>query len=250
MSDAGARTAGSYGLLVLGAAVAGFYVVAQLIQQVVVRLMLPDAPDVAAEIASRLVVSNRVRQAVVLASIFLVPLAYAALASARWRYAPGAAIAGLMFGLLFAALESAYRSIDLFAVGTWAAEFVATTDPIRRDVQLEWFMLWDGVVTSLYLPLLAAHALCSAAFAVAVAVGSGGRNLDRWDRVLATALGVNALRGILRMLQMHAGVSALGPINGALYLPVTLLTYGMLSAWLARAALRARRTDSRSPAGT
>jgi hypothetical protein len=247
MNDAGARAAGSYGLLALGAAVAGFYVVAQLIQQVIVRFMLPDAPDVAAEIASRLVVSNRVRQAVVLASIFLVPLAYAALASARWRYAPGAVIAGLMFGLLFAAFESAYRSIDLFAVGAWAAEFVATTDPIRRDAQLERFMLWDGVVTSLYLPLLAAHALSCAAFAAAV--GSGGRNLDRWDRVLAVALGLNALRGILRMLQMHAGVTALGPINGALYLPVTLLTYGMLSAWLARAALRVRRSDDRSAAG-
>jgi hypothetical protein len=247
MKDAGARTNGSYGLLALGAAIAGFYVVAQLIQQVVVRFMLPDAPDVAAEIASRLLVPNRVRQAAVLASIFLVPLAYAALASARWRYAPGPVISGLLFGLLFVALECAYRSIDLFAVGAWAAEFAATTDPMRRDAQLERFMLWDGVVISLYLPLLAAHALSSAAFAVAVA--SGGESGDRWDWLLAVVLGVNALRGILRMLQMHAGITALGPVNGALYLPVTLLTYGMLSAWLARAALQARRADDRSAAG-
>lgn len=50
------------------------------------------------------------------------------------------------------------------------------------------------------------------------------------------ALVANAIRGVLRILQMHAGVDWLGPLNATLYLPVTLLTYGMLSAWLARAA--------------
>ena len=240
MSDAVARLPGpSSALLTLGALVAGFYVAAQLAQQVVFHFVLPDAPDAAAEIARRLLLSDRVRQGVVLASLFLVPIAYAALASARWRFAPGAVIVGLLFGLLFATLESAYRSIDLLTVGGWAAEFVATTDPVQRDTLLGRFRLWDGAVGALYLPLLAAHALSSAAFAVAVCAGKP----DRWDRILAIALGANALRGLLRTLQMHAGIAALGPLNATLYLPVTLLTYGMLSAWLVRAALKRGSTS-------
>lgn len=240
MSVAATRPAGpSSAFLALGALAAAFYVVAQLIQQIVFRLILPDAPDAAAEFASRLLAPDRVRQMVVLASLFLVPLAYAALASARWTWAPGAAVVGLIFGLLFAALESAYRSIDLFAVGSWAAELVVATDPVERDALLGRFDLWEGVVSALYLPLLAAHALSSAAFAVAVAGGSP--DLDRWDRLLVIAFAANAIRAFLRILQMHAGVGALGPPNAALYLPVTLLTYGMLSAWLARAAAKRRR---------
>jgi len=171
VSDAVARLPGpSSALLTLGALVAGFYVAAQLAQQVVFHFVLPD---------------------------------------------------------------------DLLAVGSWAAEFVATADPVQRDALLGRFRLWDGAVGALYLPLLAAHALSSAAFAVAVCAGKP----DRWDRILAIALGANALRGLLRTLQMHAGIAALGPLNATLYLPVTLLTYGMLSAWLVRAALKRGSTS-------
>lgn len=225
-------------LLSLGALVAGFYVTAQLAQEVLVRFVLPATPDTAAEIASRLLVADRVRQGLVLASLFLAPLAYAALAAAQWARAPTASVVGLTFGLLFSALESAYRSIDLFAVGRWAADFVAITDSARRATLVERFDLWDGAVAALYLPLLAAHALASAAFAVAV--GGGAPRLDPWDRVLAIALSANAVRALLRILQMHAGVAALAPLNEALYLPVTLFTHGTLAAWLARAAVSVR----------
>lgn len=218
---------------------AGLYVAAQLTQEFLFRFVLPATPDAAAEIAARLLVPNRVRQGLVLASLFLAPLAYAALAAARFARAPAASVIGLMFGMLFSAFECAYRSIELFALGRWAAEFVTVTDSTRRAALAERFDLWDGAVAALYLPLLAAHALASAAFAVAL-VGGAPRP-GPWDRALAIAFGTNAVRAVLRMLQMHGGVAALAPLNGALYLPVTLFTYGALAAWLARAAMSARR---------
>lgn len=230
----------SSAFLFLGAAVAGFYVVAQLFQQLVFRFVLPEAPDAAAEIALRLVSGEIARQVVVLTSLFLTPVAYAALAAARWRHAPAAAVVGVLFGLFFAALESSYRSIDLFAAGQWATEFVAAGDGARRALLLERFVLWDAVVISLYLPLLAAHALASAAFAVAVGAGT---KQDWWDRVLMLALVANAIRAVLRIMQMHAGVEWLAPFNSVLYLPVTLLTYGTLSAWLARLGVQRKRSE-------
>ena len=141
-------------------------------------------------------------------------------------------------GFLFSALESAYRSIDLFAGGRWAAAFVASTDSARRIAIVERFELWDGAVAALYLPLLAAHGLASAAFAVAV--GGGALRPNLWDRVLAIALSANAVRALLRILEMHAGIAALAPLNAAVYLPVTLLTYGTLAVWLARTGVGAQ----------
>jgi hypothetical protein len=185
---------------------------------------------------------------VVLASLYLVPLAYVALAGALWVRAPAASVVGLLFGLLFSALEGAYRSIDLFAAGRWAADFVATTDAARRVALVERFELWDGVIVALALPLLGAHALASGAFAIAV--GRGAQRPDSWDRVLEIALVANAVRALLRILEMHAGVAFLAPFNAALYLPVMLFTYGALAAWLARAAVdraQATRAAARQP---
>lgn len=221
----------SRALLTLGALAAGFYVAAQVGQEILFRFVLPATADAAAEISSRLLVWNRARQALVLASLFFAPLAYAALAAARWSRAPGASLIGLMFGLLFSAFECAYRSIELFALRRWATGFVAATDSARRAALIERFDLWDAAVAGLYLPLLAAHALASAAFAIAV--GDAPRR-DPWDRVLVVALSANALRALLRILQMHLGVEALAPFNAMLYLPVTLFTYGALAVWLAR----------------
>jgi hypothetical protein len=219
-------------LLGTGALVAGFYVVAQVAQVILNRLVLSPAADPAADIAQRLLAADRLRQALVLASLVLVPIAYAALAAARWSQSRGAAIVGLAFGVLFSAYECAYRSIDLFAGGRWAAAFVAATDAATRADLLGRFELWEGVVQALYLPLLAAHGLSSAAFAAAVGLRRG----DAWDRLLAAALAANAVRALLRIAQMHLGVAALAPVSGALYLPVTLWTYGTLAAWLARAS--------------
>jgi hypothetical protein len=217
-------------LLALGALAAAFYVVAQISQAVLNRTVPPSASDPAAEIAVRLLAADRVRQWLILASLVVIPIAYAALAAACWTHAPGTALVGLSFGVLFSGFECGYRSVDLFAGARWAAEFVATADGVKRAAILERFDLWEGAIRALYLPLLAAHALSSAAFAAAV----GFRQGTRWDHALALALAANSVRALLRIGQMHLGVAALAPVNGAIYLPVTLLTYGMLAAWLVR----------------
>jgi hypothetical protein len=76
----------------------------------------------------------------------------------------------------------------------------------------------------------------TAAFAVAVC--GGARCLDLRALVLAIAISANAERALLRILEIHAGVAALPPLNWVLYLPVTLLARGTVAAWLAIAVNR------------
>jgi len=232
----------STALLFAGAAVATIYVAAQIFQRWVFVAALPEAPDLAAEMARRLLPVERARQAAVLLSLALAPVAYAALATARFRVAPGASFAGLVFGALFSGFETAYRSIELFAGGRWAEAWLAGGDALERAALAGRFTIFEEAVTALYFPLLLAHGIASAAFAAAL------RGACRpLDRALALALAANSVRALLRMLQTHAGIAALGEANRALYLPVTLATYGLLAAWLARAAfaeLAARRAPT------
>ncbi len=174
----------SAGFLRLGAAASALYVGAQLFQAWAFRWGLPEGPGIAAEVATRLLPLDRARQLAVFASLAAIPLAYAALALATARRRPGAALVGLLCGTVFATLETAYRSIDLFAGGAWAREFAATSDPAPIHAALAGrFALFDEAVAALYLPLLLAHAAASFAFAVAVWSREG------WDRALARGLG-------------------------------------------------------------
>ncbi len=225
----------SASLLVAGAAVATLYVAAQIFQRWVFAAALPEAPDFAAEMARRLLPVERARQAVVLVSLALVPIAYAALAAARFRIAPGASLVGVAFGTLFSGFEALYRSVELFAGSGWAAAWLASGDALERAAIGGRFALLDEAVSALYFPLLLAHGIASVAFAAAL-----GRARAPLDRALAVALAANAVRALLRVLQMHAGVAALADANRALYLPITLATYGLLAAWLARAAAAQR----------
>jgi hypothetical protein len=229
-----ASPAPSARFLALGAAAAALYVAAQVFQAWAFRYGLPAGSGIEAEVATRLLPLDRARQLAVFASLAAIPAAYAALALATARRAPGAALVGLIGGVAFSILETAYRSIDLFAGHAWAQEFAAAGDPALRAALAERFALFDEVVAALYLPLLLAHA--AASFAFAAAAWSPARR----DRALAAGWLANGARATLRTLQMHGGVVALAPINAALYLPVSLATYGLLALWLARAARAAR----------
>ena len=220
----------SAGFLRLGAAASALYVGAQLFQAWAFRWGLPQGSGISAEVATRLLPLDRARQLAVFASLAAIPLAYAALALATARRRPGAALVGLLCGTVFATLETAYRSIDLFAGGAWAREFAATSDPAIHAALAGRFALFEEAVVALYLPLLLAHAAASLAFAVAVWSREG------WDRALAVGWAANGVRAALRILQMHAGVAALATVNAALYLPVSLATYGLLTLWLTREA--------------
>jgi hypothetical protein len=222
--------------LALGAAAAALYVGAQLFQAWAFRFGLPRGSGIEHEVATRLLPLDHARQLAVFASLAAIPLAYAALALATARRRPGAALVGLLCGTVFAILETAYRSVDLFAGGAWARELAATSDPAVHAALAGRFALFDEVVAALYLPLLLAHGAASVAFAVAT------WSPARRDRTLAAVWAANGVRAGMRVLQMHAGVAAMAPVNAALYLPVSLATYGALALWLAQ-------ETRRSPAG-
>lgn len=217
--------------LILGAAGAASFVVAQLLQRFYLRGAL-DAREPAAAILLRLGMDDQLRSGLVLLTILALLPAYAALALATFRRRPAAALMGLLFGAGFVAAEVAYRSVDLLLVSRgWSAAFAAAGPELRATL-LDRVAVWEGAVAAWYFPLLLAHGLSALAFAVAVSWGTP------WDRALVVTLVANAIRALGRILQMHAGLTALAPVNGALYLPVTVATYGLVAAWLVRAARR------------
>jgi hypothetical protein len=205
----------------LAAACTAAFVAAQLVQRGL-RIWGPRATD---EILERLLPTDQVRLALVGGTLGLLLVTYAATYLRTRAAAPAAALLGLVGGCGFVGFELAYRSIDLVVVSrSWAVAYAA------GELSAERFRIWDEMVRALYLPLLLLHAGSSAAFAAAV---MRARAQDRW---LVLALGANAVRAVLRSLQMHAGLDALGPLNTAIYLPVTVACYGGLAVWLTREA--------------
>jgi hypothetical protein len=206
----------------LAASCSAAFVAAQLVQRGL-GLWGPSASD---EILKRLLPTDQLRLALVGGTIGLLLVPYAATYLRTRAAAPGAALLGLVAGCGFVGFELAYRSVELVVVSrSWAVAYAA------GGLSAERFRLWDEIVRALYLPLLLLHAGSSAGFAAAV--GARGLRGDRW---LMVALGANAVRAVLRSLQMHAGLDALAPFNTAIYLPVTVACYGGLAVWLVREA--------------
>jgi hypothetical protein len=216
----------------LAAAGATAYLAAQTFQEFAYRWWIPASGDPRAELLVRLSAIDRARAAVLLASFAGLALAYTAIAAALVPRARTAAVAGGVAAAGFIALELATRAFDLFVVGLrWAPAFAAGS-PEASGAVLDRVAQWSQLETALYAPLLACHLAASAAFAVGLARGA------RLDRILAAAMGLNALRVAARMLAMYADQDWLAPINDAIYFPATAVSFAVLVAWL---ALRCRR---------
>jgi hypothetical protein len=101
-----------------------------------------------------------------------------------------------------------------------------------------WLVGLDESVRGVYVVLLSAHGLGSAAFAFAAAA-PGPERLIRW------ALGANAIRLALRLLQFPGGLAQLGAINARLYAPVVTLVFAAVAVALWQLAGRGRGTAIR-----
>jgi hypothetical protein len=131
--------------------------------------------------------------------------------------------AGLVFTALFCAVELTHRSVLLVAapvvarrsIGSGLEAFGATT----------WLLGLEHTVAGLYVVLIAAHGLGSAAFAISAA-GGGPERLIRW------ALGANAVRLALRFLEFPVGLRALEAVNAAIYAPAVTLIFAAVGVAL------------------
>jgi hypothetical protein len=222
----------------LAAAGAAVYLAAQTFQDFAYRWWIPASGDPRAELLVRLEPVDRARAAALLVSFVGLALAYTAVAAALAPRARTAAVAGGVAAAGFIALELATRAFDLIVVGLkWAPTFAAGT-PEEGGAILDRFAQWSQLETALYAPLLACHLAASAAFAVGLARGA------RFDKLLAAALGLNALRVAGRMLALYADQDWLAPVNDVVYFPATAVTCAVLVAWL---VARCRRQGANAP---
>lgn len=220
-------------LLWAGAASAAFFVAAQVYQLVVNRLVLGPAHGLDAEVAQLVAPAAQLRQALILASLFALPATFGALAWARRREAPFAAVFGFVFGLVFVIAELFYRGIELILVTrVWGVAYLAAEGAARASLGAR-IEAWDEFVAAWYFVLLMAHLLASLCL-----LATTSKPRDGWDRALAFAFALNALRLVLRLSGAFAGLPLLAAISRTLYFPAVLVIFGTIALWLAREGRR------------
>lgn len=209
-----------------------YYVVAQLLQEIVFHLGLNDSASGEAEILQRLTSLDQHRAVVLLLGFTLIPIlaAYAAVALRRHSLRPASSLLGFAFSLLFVGSEAGARSIDLFLVSKkWAAAYQSTADAMIRAGIAARIQAWDDAIGAFYFALLGAHLLSSLCFAFAT--------WDRqnfWDRAVAIGFAATTLECASRLAEGYIGQAWLDGLNHTAYFPIVLLNFGTLAVWLWR----------------
>lgn len=209
-----------------------YYVLAQLLQEIVFHLGLNDSAFGEAEILQRLTFLDQFRAVTLLLGFSFIPIlaAYAAVALRCYYFRPAASLLGFAFSVLFVGSEAGVRSIDLFLVTKkWAAAYQATTDPTIRAGVAGQIQAWDDAVGAFYYALLGAHLLSSLCFAIAT-----WDQDSRWNRALTLGFAATALECTSRLAEGYLGQTWLDGLNHTAYFPIVLLNFGILAVWLWR----------------
>lgn len=124
----------------------------------------------------------------------------------------------IVFFSFFVLLEVSYRSVELFVVQlSWSQQ---AGDPSVVDR----FDLFQEVKSAVYFPLLMSHGIASALAAWTIPF----RGADRW---LKFALGMNAIRLVLRTLGMFVGIGWMNWLTGTNYFWFMLIVFLPLMTW-------------------
>lgn len=211
---------------VAAAAVALAYVGVQSFQSYVFAA-LPPTQDAAEALMQGPHPLNIARALAMLLSFF--GLAYLFLVSSAMavRQRPSAAVAASLGFLVFCLLEVVLRSVELFHVFlALPAQYQAATDPAGQAAVLGQQALFGSIQHALYFPLGLSWMLGSVLLCVAL-------RGQRIDRLAQFAFGLNAMRLLLRQLDVYAFPPAdFDALYDALYLPLVYLTFVPLAAWL------------------
>jgi hypothetical protein len=209
-----------------------YYIIAQLLQEIVFHLGLNDSAFGEAEILQRLTFLDQFRAVALLLGFSFIPIltAYAGVALRCFFLRPAASLLGFAFAVLFVGSEAGVRSIDLFLVSKkWAAAYQATADAtIRAGIAVQ-IQMWEDAVGAYYYALLGAHLLSSLCFAIA----AWDRD-SHWNRALTLGFAATALECTSRLAEGYLGQTWLDGLNHAAYFPIVLLNFGILAVWLWR----------------
>ncbi|NIM96059.1 MAG: hypothetical protein GTO18_20350 [Anaerolineales bacterium] len=167
------------------------------------------------------------RRWLVLLSMFFIIVAFGGIAARVYAKSPALAVFGFCSGFLFVLTELLWRSLDLFAVQrVWMAQYAHETDVATKTALRVLITSFHSGVESLYFVLMAGHTLASLLFGIAVWSGV------LLDRVTSAALFVNALRLVLRLVEMHGNQRWLATFNRRVYAPAVTAIYAIIGVWL------------------
>jgi hypothetical protein len=210
----------------------GYYVVAQIIQEVAFHHGISDSPVGEQAILQRLMALDQFRLAVILFSFFPITVAFAAVALRQARMHPAASVLGFTFSFLFVSGEIINRSIDFFAISKqWAVQYQSAASLAAKESIAERIQVWGESFTGYYFVIRIGLLLGCLCFAIA----TWDRH-RRWNQFVSIVLAANAVRAAGRLAEGSLGQSWLAPVNDAIYFPATVVIYRSLAAWLWRQA--------------
>ncbi len=192
------------------------FILAQTFQELAYRFWIPVSHGPSDDFRIMQLPVDKIRAALILATIIGLLLPYTALAINRFRSAPMSSVLGLIGVVVFVVAEAFPRSIELFAVTS--VDRLVTVQQIEHG----WFFV-----------TLTSYLLASIAWAVAT-----WRDEARWHWLAPTAFGLNALRLVGRIASTFGGSTRLEALNDQAYYPAVLIINGLLFAWF---VLQARR---------
>nr|WP_294944204.1 hypothetical protein [uncultured Mucilaginibacter sp.] len=142
-----------------------------------------------------------------------------------------AALAFLGF-FMFALLEVALRSVELFYVQLNLTTAYATADGAGKQAIMGTVGIMQGVQSALYFPLMFGTLLGSIALVCVFRKWPGA------GRIILLAFLINACRLVLRILAAYfnTGIFIGDMLNNQLYLPLVVVTFGLKAWWLFKIA--------------
>lgn len=157
-----------------------------------------------------------------LAYLFLVTCAIVA------RRSPATAVAAGLAFLVFCVMELQLRSIELFHVFlSLPQQYLAAGTPAQQAQVLHDAAQFQAIQHALYFPLGLSWLIAS----VLVCWGLRG---SRYDGLARWAFGLNAVRLLLRMLDVYVLGAQFDALYSTLYLPLVWLSFVPLAIWLWR----------------
>jgi hypothetical protein len=144
------------------------------------------------------------------------------------RRSPATAIAAGLGFLVFCVMELQLRSVELFHVFlALPSQYLTATTAAQQAQVLHDAAQFQAIQHALYFPLGLSWLLASALACIALR-GS------RWDWLARWAFGLNALRLLLRMLDVYVLGPHFDALYATLYLPLVWLGFVPLAIWLWR----------------
>lgn len=186
---------------------------------------LPEATDAVQSLLQGPHPLNLARAVTMLFSFLGLAYLFLVCCSLVRRHHPAVAtIAGLGF-FVFCLMELQLRSVELFHVYLALPAQYEAGDAAAKAMALHDKALLEGIQGALYFPLGLSWLAASAVICLGLRDG-------RWDWLARWAFGLNAVRLLLRMIDVYVLGPHFDALYSTLYLPLVYLSFVPLAVWL------------------